>query len=78
MSHDPDNNALPAAPPEELAYFSFSHLREPMRSISLHFSNLAYQAYNSLPDCRQRAMCLEHLLIAKDAAVRAALKGLKR
>jgi hypothetical protein len=68
----------PVAPPEELAYFSYGHLTEPMRSISMHFSNLAYQAYSSLPDCRQRAICLEYLLMAKDAAVRAALKGLKR
>lgn len=68
----------PIAPPDELTYFSYSHLQEPLRSISKSFCDLAYHVYNSLPDCRQRSLALEHLLIAKDAAVRSAIKGLKK
>jgi hypothetical protein len=62
---------IPAAPPDELIDFSYDHLPEPLKTVSRKFCELAYDLHNQLPACRQRSMALEHLLIAKDAAVRA-------
>ena len=57
----------------EPKHFNFDHLKtEPMRSTSKLFHDVAAKLYE-LPATAQRAMSLEHLLIAKDAAVRAVL-----
>jgi hypothetical protein len=65
----------PVAPPEELVYFSYSHLPVYLQEVSKPFYELAYFLFEKLPDSSQRAMALQHLLIAKDAAVRAHLRG---
>lgn len=65
----------PAAPPEELVYFSYSHLPPYSQEVSKPFWELAYFLFERLPESSQKAMALQHLLIAKDAAVRAHLRS---
>lgn len=55
-------------------YFASSHLPEPLKNISKRFYWLAHFITRTLPDCEQKVITLRHLLIAKDAAVRAMLK----
>ena len=55
-------------------YFASSHLPEPLKNISKRFYWLAYFLTRTLPDGEQKEVTLRHLLIAKDAAVRATLK----
>ena len=58
---------------EILRFFSFEHLREPLRSVSEPFHALAHDLVQKLPRCAERSVALRKLLEAKDAAVRAAL-----
>lgn len=55
-------------------FFTFRHLPEgPRRDTSRLFAHLAYELLARLPRCPQRTHALNHILSAKDAAVRAAL-----
>lgn len=65
----------PGAPPKELRYFKSDHLPEPLKTVSAPFGTLAANIVATLPDCEQRRLSLQWLLIAKDAAVRAALEA---
>lgn len=64
--------AEPGLPPI-LKYFDFTHLPEPLRRVSLPFSELAYRLNASLPPGPELSVALRKLLESKDAAVRAAL-----
>lgn len=61
--------------PEILRHFNYEHLPPDLQEISQPFYKIADNMISILPDTEQRAMLLQHLLIAKDAAVRAALDG---
>jgi predicted NAD-dependent protein-ADP-ribosyltransferase YbiA (DUF1768 family) len=58
--------------PEErmLRWFVFEHLKEPMRTISSQFSQLAHDMCGRLHPGPERTVMLRKLLEAKDAAVR--------
>lgn len=58
-----------------LKYFDWRHLAGPLHVTSMHFGKLAETLVRDLGgyDDGQVTMMLQHLLIAKDAAVRAAL-----
>ena len=64
-------------PHELMRYFSYNHLDGDMRDVSEEFHELAEKLDEWLKDGSWKDMALEHLLIAKDVAVRAALNGLK-
>lgn len=57
---------------EVLQFFGYSHLPEHLQKVSKDFGVLA-DSLTYLPDNSQRAVALQKLLEAKDAAVRAAL-----
>jgi hypothetical protein len=63
--------------PEIMEYFAYEHLPPVPARVSKAFSYLAYSLVELLPDCAERSVALRKLLEGKDAAVRAALKGLK-
>lgn len=79
MSYDTENPGLEqlgarlTAPPSELRYFSFEHLPPHLRAVSQPFHTLALDIVHRLPDGEQRKYALHYLLLAKDAAVRAAM-----
>ncbi len=54
-----------------LQFFSFDHLKEPLRAVSQPFGELARQIVATLPRNPERTVALRKLLEAKDAAVRA-------
>lgn len=56
-----------------LRYFTFDHLKEPLREVSGRFAGLALALDSGLPDGPEKSVALRKLLEAKDAAVRAAL-----
>jgi hypothetical protein len=56
-----------------LQFFSFAHLPAHLQEVSKPFCDLAWQVCESLPANDQRRLCIERLLEAKDAAVRARL-----
>jgi hypothetical protein len=62
-----------------LQFFSYDHLPEPLRGISMQFHDLAhlicgtYGTPPMLPRNPERTVALRKLLEAKDAAVRAAI-----
>lgn len=62
-----------AAEEPMLKYFSYEHLREPLRSVSKPFYELAETIAATLPSNAQRDLALQKLVEAKDCAVRAAL-----
>ncbi|MET9204126.1 hypothetical protein ABZW38_02990 [Streptomyces bacillaris] len=68
MSH-----AAPPGLPPILRYFDFVHLPEPLQSVSMPFSELAYRLNTMLPPGPETTVALRKLLESKDAAVRAAL-----
>jgi len=69
-----DLPTLPVAPPAELKFFAFAHLPEGRpRATSAKFHTLALDLIEDLPEGTQRTWALHHLLLAKDAAVRACL-----
>lgn len=53
-----------------LKFFSYEHLKEPMREISSWFASLAYDVIRQCPRNAERTVALRKLLEAKDAAVR--------
>lgn len=71
---DQVSKALPAAPPVELRYFAYAHLPVDLRNVSAGFHTLALDLVQNIPDGDQRKWALHYLLLAKDAAVRAAMK----
>lgn len=56
-----------------LQWFSYTHLPEELRKVSLPFCELAYHIAESIEPSAERTVALGRLLEAKDAAVRAAL-----
>ncbi len=60
----------------DLQYFRYSHLSPAMQARSKPFSDLAHWIARELPENEQSRRALEHLLIAKDCAVRAGLDPL--
>lgn len=54
-----------------MQFFKHEHLKEPLRSVSARFSELAEQIVTELPRNPERTVALRKLLEAKDAAVRA-------
>ena len=57
-----------------LRYFEFDHLKEPMRTVSQDFHDLAHSvALMVATDPAEQTVALRHLLEAKDAAVRCML-----
>ena len=56
-----------------LKYFKYDHLPKPLAEVSRPFSLLAHIVVCKLPIGPQRAVALQKLLEAKDAAVRASL-----
>lgn len=57
---------------DALEHFEYAHLPENLQQVSSRFHALAHQLAATLPVSHQLHLSLEHLLIAKDAAVRAA------
>lgn len=57
----------------DLQYFRFEHLPPKLQERSKPFADLAHWIARELPENEQSRRALEHLLIAKDCAVRAAL-----
>lgn len=56
-------------------HFGFHHLPPQLQVVSEPFANLSALIIENLPDGYQRTVCLQKLLEAKDAAVRAAIDG---
>lgn len=58
-----------------LRWFTYGHLPADLGDVSAPFSDLAHQLVAELPRCAERSAALRSLLVAKDAAVRAAIEG---
>lgn len=58
---------------EQLLFFQYKHLPPQLQTVSKPFCNLAHDMAQNLPKNSQQRAVLSHLLIAKDAAVRAVL-----
>lgn len=58
---------------ELMSFFDYAHLPARLQVISQPFGELATDMHYALDTSHSKVMCLTHLLIAKDAAVRAAL-----
>lgn len=56
-----------------MRYFEFAHLPQKLQQVSRHFYTVADIVRNTVPDGPEKTFCLRQLLLAKDAAVRAAL-----
>ncbi len=56
---------------EAIAPFDYAHLPPHLQDVSKHFFELAYAIASDGGNCFQTVMALQHLVIAKDAAVRA-------
>lgn len=56
-----------------LKWFAFDHLREPLKTVSEGFFNLAVAVTGAIDPGPERTVALRKLLEAKDAAVRAKL-----
>ena len=56
-----------------LQFFSYAHLPPHLQAASKPFAELAWKIALNVPANAQRMLCIESLLIAKDAAVRAVL-----
>ena len=54
-----------------LQFFTYEHLRSPLREVSEPFARLAHDIVATLPRNPERTAALRKLLEAKDAAVRA-------
>lgn len=57
----------------DLQYFRFEHLPPKLQATSKPFADLAHWISRELPENEQSRRALEHLLVAKDCAVRAGL-----
>ncbi len=71
--HDHPEGDPMKEPSEILKYFVYKHLPSQLASVSRVFAEIAWQMEVELTPGRQKQMALEHLLMAKDAAVRSAL-----
>lgn len=56
-----------------MRFFNFKHLPSDLQEISKPFNILAWSIHDALPHNRELEKSLDALLIAKDAAVRAAI-----
>jgi hypothetical protein len=57
-----------------MRYFEYGHLKEPLRSVSEEFHQLALGVANrEAVDPAEQTVALRHLLEAKDSAVRSML-----
>ncbi len=63
----------PSPSKQLLRYFDYSHLPEPLRTVSEQVATLAYDMERELPDGPEKTTGLRKLLEAKDCFVRAAL-----
>lgn len=77
MEAAPPASYIPATDPL-MQFFSYSHLRPELATISKPFCELAkdltdHTSHAFLPRNSQRTRMLEHLLEAKDCAVRASI-----
>jgi len=63
---------------EIMEQFEYSHLPEGLQKVSKLFADLAEHVHRTLPQCEERRVALRKLLEGKDAAVRAAKKGIKK
>jgi hypothetical protein len=59
--------------PDIMQFFAYDHLSESLQLVSMPFGALAQNIVFTLPNNEQRAVALQKLLEAKDAAVRALL-----
>lgn len=57
-----------------LRYFSYAHLKEPLRGMSAGFAAMAAHIIRTCPTSAERTAALRKLLEAKDCAVRARLE----
>ena len=64
--------------PRILQHFDYEHLKPERQAVSKPFGDLARMMVDQLPDNEQRALALQHLLQAKDAAVRSTIEGLAK
>lgn len=62
-------------PAQILKYFSYKHLPDALKAVSMPFYSLADELDNTLPDCAEKSAGLRKLLEAKDCMVRAALEA---
>ncbi len=69
----PDVSAESHPPSEILKYFVYKHLPKELQAVSRPFGDLAWEMERQLVPSRQKDLCLELLLMAKDAAVRSSL-----
>lgn len=63
-----------AQPNPALRHFSYEHLPAHLQAVSKPFALLARKVLARNPGSRETQKSLDHLLAAKDAAVRAALE----
>jgi hypothetical protein len=56
---------------DNLQYFTYEHLSPPLREASAPFCELALKVAREWPDNPQTRLCIQLLLQAKDAGVRA-------
>lgn len=55
---------------EVMRFFSTKHLPSDLAAVSKPFGELAWHIHDTIPHSRELEKALDHLLIAKDAAVR--------
>lgn len=56
-----------------MRFFSYKHLPSELAIVSKPFGDLAWHIHDTMEHSRELEKALDHLLIAKDAAVRSAL-----
>lgn len=56
-----------------MRFFSYRHLPEDLQKASKPFADLAWDIHDNTPPSHEKNKCLDALLVAKDAAVRAVL-----
>lgn len=61
--------------PRILEHFRYEHLKPERQAVSKPFGDLARMMVAQLPDNEQRALALQCLLQAKDAAVRSTIES---
>lgn len=73
-AHAGPSHADDGSSEDVLRHFRWQHLPEHLAAVSRPFGELAQAIVSSLPSGRERTKALDHLLYAKDAAVRARLQ----
>lgn len=58
-------------PNKMMQFFAYDHLKEPLKSVSKKFGDLAKEMDEYLPENPEKTVALRKLLEAKDCAVRA-------